>query len=135
MKNVWKGMILGALAGAVAGAGLDRRAGRGARAGGLPPVMEQVPSAARIREGIADVADRVRDADVPSTVTDAAGAVRHKVEGAVADSKAAQAVREGAGKVAASSGELADVVRDKAGKVTAASADAVTAARSSLTGS
>ena len=135
MKNMWKGMILGALTSAAAGVGLDRRAARAASGGGLPQVMEQVPSTTRIREGIADAADRVRDADVPSTVADAAGAVRQKFDGAVADSKAATAVREGVGKVAASSGELADAVRDKAGKVTAAGSDAVTTARSSLTGS
>jgi hypothetical protein len=149
MRNVWKGLVIGAVTGAVAGAGLDRR---GARDGSVPDVSsfaERVPSGAQVHDGltdaadklrhldvpgsVSDAADKLRHLDVPASVSDAADAVRHKV-GQATDSDAAHAVRAGVSKAAAGTGELVDAVRDRATQVAVDGRHKVATARSAAAG-
>jgi hypothetical protein len=134
MKNVWKGLILGAVAGAAAGAGLDRRGAQGAAGPVLSAVHEHIPSASRVRDGVGEAADRLRDADVGSTVAETAGALRDKLEGAATDSRVVHAVKDSAAKVATSSGELAHAVKDRTDAAVANSRDAAASVRAGLSG-
>ena len=134
MKNIWKGLVLGALTGAAAGAGLDRRAAKAGGSQGLSAVAGGVPSGPRLHQGIADAAGRVRDADVHAALSDAIGSVRQTFE-EVADGSVADAVRQGVTKAAAASGSLSDTAHDVAAKAAAGGKEAAATARSGLTGS
>jgi hypothetical protein len=116
MKNVWKGLVLGAVTGAAVGAGIDRRSQGGAPGRGLAKVVGSVPGGTDVRDGLSHAADRLSDIEVAQPISNAADAARRKVGAVVTDSRAADAVRDGAGSAAATGRELADAVRDKAGK-------------------
>lgn len=126
MRNMWKGLVIGAVAGMVTGAELDRRAARGASA------AHHVPSGSQLRDGLSGAADRLKDVEVPSSLADVAATVRERATKSAAGAKdAAGTVREAAGTVR----EAADTVREKATKTAAGAKEAATTARSSLTGS
>ena len=135
MKNVWKGLVLGAVTGAAVGAGIDRRSGRATPDRVLAQVVASVPGGADIRDGLVRAADRLRDADAAQPIGDAAEAVRQKAGAVVADGRATDVVRDGAGSAVATGRELAHAVRDKAGHAAAESKEAVSTIASGPPGS
>jgi hypothetical protein len=157
MRNVWKGLVIGAVTGAVAGAGLDRRHGRNGPVLDVSTVTDRVPSGAQIHDGLSDAADKLRQFEVPTSVSDAADAVRHKVGqatdsetahavsdavrhkvGQATDSETAHAVsdavRAGVSKAAAGTGEFVDAVRDRAAQAASDGREKVATARSAVAG-
>ena len=132
MRNVWKGLIVGAVTGAAVGVLLDLPAR--ARAGGAAAAelaRERGPRAAEtIASAAAAGADRVRQADLPRKVREAAqqADLPRKVREAahtVAASDAAQALRQASASAADTVSETAKsaagTVADKARKTRARS--------------
>jgi hypothetical protein len=119
MRNVWKGLIVGAVTGAAVGVLLDLPAR--ARAGGAAAAelaRERGPRAAEtIASAAAAGADRVRQADLPRKVREAAHTV--------AASDTAQALRQASASAADTVSETAKsaagTVADKARKTRARS--------------
>jgi hypothetical protein len=132
MRNVWKGLIVGAVTGAAVGVLLDLPAR--ARAGGAAAAelaRERGPRAAEtIASAAAAGADRVRQADLPRKVREAAqqadlpGKVREAAH-TVAASDTAQSLRQASASAADAVSETAKsaagTVADKARKTRARS--------------
>ncbi len=127
MRYLWKGMVIGALAGAAAGAGLDRRSDA------TTPVTGVDRTAERVRHGVHDTVERVRQVDVPAAVSEAATSARHRVA-ELADSTAVGTIRDKAAQSAAGVGDLADAVKDQASRAAAGAKDAGGATVSGLSG-
>jgi len=136
MKNVWKGALVGAVVGAAAGAGADRRA-RGATP---EPLAERLPSATRVRDGVQDAVDRVRQVDLASALGDATGSARHTLATLTGDDREAlhavgDAVTGKAAQAAATVSGLAGAVKDGASRAATGVTEAGGAAVSKLSGS
>ena len=70
MKNVWKGLIVGALTGMVGGSAMDVASGARRKAGAvLGGAVDKAPSVAKAATH--KVADVIHDADLPARVHDA----------------------------------------------------------------
>jgi hypothetical protein len=110
MKNAWKGLIVGALTGAAAGAALDRRAGTTPAGPAVHTVADEAASAlSSLKQGVSTVGERLQESDAPRVVAEAADALRQKARHLPADSKvAADAVKAGAAKAAVLGSEVAD---------------------------
>jgi|ERR1039457_4340800 sRNA-binding protein len=94
MKNVWKGLVVGAFTGAGVGLVLDvldRGAQRVAAVGDVvgdvvEEAVQHVPQVAtRVRQGVSETVSRVHDADIPEQLKEAASATKRKVSKAAAD--------------------------------------------------
>jgi hypothetical protein len=91
MKNVWKGLIVGALTGMVGGSAMDMASGMRRKGAEVAhDVIEKAPSAAKAATHKA--AEILHDADVPGRVRD----VAHHV----AESHAVEEAKSVAGQVA-----------------------------------
>jgi len=108
MRNVWKGLIIGAFTGAATGLVLDVLEG-GARhvSSSLEAASKAVPDVSErlregVRDGVTELTQKVHDAELPQRVEDAAGWTRDRAvasaeNGAVND--AVTAARHQAGDV------------------------------------
>jgi hypothetical protein len=96
MRNVWKGLAMGALTGAAVGIGLDWGDCAGRTVKGLAQatgrgVREHGPEAvAAVGEAAARAGQRIKDADLPSRAQETA----RDLAGRAADSPPARVVRE-----------------------------------------
>jgi hypothetical protein len=114
MKNMWKGLVVGAVSGAAAGLALDRRA----TPTSPTPIVHQVADEAAaalssLKQGVSTVSDRLQDSDAPQAVADAAGALRQKARdlNLPGDTTATDVVKAGAAKAAAIGSDVADKVK------------------------
>jgi hypothetical protein len=86
MKNVWKGLVVGAFTGAGIGWVLDLLEGGAeklvAAEGRVGEAVQQhAPQvAAKVRHGVSETVSRVQDADVPEQLREAADATKRKVD-------------------------------------------------------
>jgi predicted dinucleotide-utilizing enzyme len=86
MKNVWKGLVIGAFTGAGIGWVLDLLDGGAkklvAAEGRVEEAVQQhAPQvAARVRQGVSETVSRVQDADLPEQLREVADATKRKVE-------------------------------------------------------
>jgi hypothetical protein len=123
MRNVWKGLIVGAFTGAATGLVLDLLDG-GARqvSSGLESASHGVPLVTdRVREGVSEISDRLQESELPQRVKDAATKAGQRAA-AAASSESAAAARQHASEVAAEAkqaasqhaSELADVAKEAA---------------------
>src|ERR1035438_1829289 len=132
MRNVWKGLIVGAVTGAAVGVLLDLPAR--ARAGGAAAAelaREHGPRAAEtIASAAAAGADRVRQADLPRQVREAAqhAELPRKVREAAQHAELPRKIREAAQTVAAS--DTAQALR----QASASAADTVSGTAKSAAG-
>ncbi len=91
MRNVWKGMVVGALTGAAAGLVLDlgERGAEGAAAlGGA--VAQHAPEVAdhlrhRVTDAVSAASDRARTSDVPAQVRATSAATQEKLSAALTE--------------------------------------------------
>ena len=93
MKNVWKGLVVGAFTGAGVGLVLDvldRGAQRVAAVGDVvgdvvEEAVQHVPQVAtKLRQGVSETVSRVHDADIPEQLKEAASSTKRKVSKAAA---------------------------------------------------
>lgn len=106
MKNVWKGLVVGAFTGAGVGWILDLLDGGAkklvaaeGRAG--EAVQEHAPQvAAKVRRGVSETVNRIQDADIPEQFKEAAGTAKRKVEVPERLKEAAGAARKKAARAA-----------------------------------
>ena len=118
MRNVWKGLIIGALTGAAAGAVLDlgESGGRKASAFGGAVAQHAPEVADQLRHTVADavsaVSTRAHDSDLPAQAKAATAAVPGKVAEAVSHGllKAGEAAGPGREKVTAAVDRAKDAV-------------------------
>ncbi len=107
MRNVWKGLIIGALTGAAAGAVLDlgESGARGASALGEAMVQHAPEVADHLRHSVTDAVSaasaRARNSELPAQAKAASVATQGRVSGAVSDGlqKAGEAAGQGREKV------------------------------------
>ncbi|HEX3564136.1 MAG TPA: hypothetical protein VHU17_02080 [Acidimicrobiales bacterium] len=100
MKNVWKGLVVGAFTGAGIGWVLDLLDGGAkkivAAEGRVGEAVQQnAPQlAARVRQGVSETVSRVQDADLPGQLKEAADATGRKVAAPEKLKEAAGATRQ-----------------------------------------
>jgi hypothetical protein len=133
MRNVWKGLVLGAFTGAATGLVLDLLEG-GARqvSSSLESASLNVPVVTdRVREGVSELSDKLQESELPHRVKDAATKAGHRAvssaSGAVSSasgSDSAAAIRHQASEVASATKDAAQHGRQQATRVARASKDA-----------
>ena len=116
MKNVWKGLVVGAFTGAGVGLALDvleRGAQKVAAVGEtvgdvVEEAMQHVPQVVtRAGKGVSETVSKVHDADIPEQLKEAANATKRKVSANVPKQlkEAANATKRKVSKVAADGNE------------------------------
>ena len=108
MNNVWKGLVVGAVTGAAIGLTIDllRRAGDGVVSLAELAREHGPDAAAAVSAAVGAGAERLREADLPAKLREAAHSA--------ADSDAAHAIRQAAKTTAAAAGDAARGLVDSA---------------------
>lgn len=117
MKNVWKGLVVGAFTGAGIGLVLDlvesgaqKLASAEDRVG--EAVHEHAPQvAAKVRHGVSEAASRVQDADIPQHLREAADVTKRRAEVPGKLREAAGATGQKLAQVAGESGAIRSLTR------------------------
>ena len=112
MKNVWKGLVVGALTGAGVGLVLDVLDRGAQKAGAVGEVVEDVVQhapqvVARVRHGVTETVSRIHDADIPEQLKEAADATKRRVSAGVPEQvkEVADATRQRVSKAVAHGNE------------------------------
>ncbi len=114
MKNVWKGLVVGAFTGAGIGLVLDLLDGgaqKFAAAEGRveKAVQDRAPLVAgKVRHGVSEAVNRVQDADLPEQLREVAEASKRKAEVPEKLKDVAHATRQ---KIAQMAGDGSDAIR------------------------
>ncbi len=126
MRNVWKGLVLGAFTGAATGLVLDLLEG-GARqvSSSLESASLNVPVVTdRVREGVSELSDKLQESELPQRVKEAATKAGHRAVSTASGSESAAAVRHQASEVASATRDAAHHGRQQATRVARATKDA-----------
>jgi hypothetical protein len=116
VKNVWKGLVVGALTGAGVGLVLDVLDRGAQKAGAVGEVVEDVVEdvvqhapqvVARVRHGVTETVSRIHDADIPEQLKEAADATKRRVSAGVPEQvkEVADATRQRVSKAVAHGNE------------------------------
>ncbi len=99
MNNVWRGAVIGAIAGAAAGLGLDRRTADASPEPGRV-VGDATSVLSSLGQGLAQVSEHMHDSRIPKVVAHTTEVVTRKVRDLPTDRDAGDMVRAGAAKAA-----------------------------------